>query len=282
VRLRHGPRSRRVAIIGLDPSPTLMRVVDADMRPVGLPSQGLLLSEALASILAAGPGDVLDVEVLEGNRPVRSVAVGALVRDYGGTSAWMRRDVLHRLAGEGECLSGAFLRVDADRTDALYGALKQAPRVATVTVKEAALESFEATMAENILRMRAFNVAFAVIIAFGVVYNAARISLAERGREMATLRVMGFTRGEISGILLGELAVLTVAALPIGLLLGYGLSALAVAALATETQRFPLVVEPSTFASAALVVLVAAALSAVVVRRRLDRLDLVSVLKERE
>jgi cell division protein FtsX len=141
---------------------------------------------------------------------------------------------------------------------------------------------FEDTMAESLLRMRTANDIFAVMIAFGVVYNAARISLAERSREMATLRVLGFTRGEISAILLGELAVLTAAAIPIGLVVGYGLSALAVAGLATETQRFPLVVDPSTHAMAAIVVLVSAALSALVVRRRLDRLDLVGVLKERD
>ena len=134
-------------------------------------------------------------------------------------------------------------------------------------------------MAENILRMRVINVVFASIIAFGVVYNAARISLAERSRELATLRVIGFGRDEISLIFLGEIAVLTGLAIPLGIVLGRGFAALAVVALATESQRFPLVVNPATYAFAVLTVLVAAVVSSLFVRRRLDRLDLLAVLK---
>jgi putative ABC transport system permease protein len=134
-------------------------------------------------------------------------------------------------------------------------------------------------MDENLLRMRIINVIFASIIAFGVVYNSARISFAERSRELATLRVIGFTRGEISLIFLGEIAILTLIAIPIGLLIGYGFAAFAVAALSTESQRFPLIVTASTYAFAATTVLSAALLSSLVVRRQLDRLDLIGVLK---
>jgi putative ABC transport system permease protein len=134
-------------------------------------------------------------------------------------------------------------------------------------------------MRQNLLRMRLINVAFACIIAFGVVYNAARIALSERGRELATLRVIGFTRGEISWVLLGEIAVLTVAAIPLGLVLGHGLAAVATTALETETHRFPFIVNPATYGFAVVTVLAAAIISSLVVRRRLDRLDLVAVLK---
>jgi len=137
-------------------------------------------------------------------------------------------------------------------------------------------------MAENLLRMRAINLVFASVIAFGVVYNAGRIALAERARELATLRVLGFTRAEVSVLLLGELAVLTLLALPVGMICGYGLSSLAVVALETENQRFPLVIEAKTYAFAAVVVLTAATITALIVRRRVDRLDLVEVLKSRD
>jgi putative ABC transport system permease protein len=151
-----------------------------------------------------------------------------------------------------------------------------------VAIKSAALRGFERTMAENLLVMRALNLTFATVIAFGVVYNTARIALAERSRELATLRVIGFTRAEVSFLLLGEMAVLTLLALPLGMLMGYGMAALAVVALKTETQSFPLVIEPSTYSFAAVVVMAAATVTGLIVRRRVDRLDLVEVLKSRE
>jgi putative ABC transport system permease protein len=184
---------------------------------------------------------------------------------------------------EGDVVSGAFLAADPDRLDTLYRALKESPRVAAVTVKAAALDSFRKTIGENLLRMQAFIVVFAGVICFGVVYNSARVSLAERSRELATLRVLGFTRAEISGILLGELAVLTLAAVPLGLGLGYGMAAgMIETTFDTELFRMPLAVGRWTFGFAALVTIIAALVSGLVVRRMLDRLDLVAVLKSRE
>jgi putative ABC transport system permease protein len=183
---------------------------------------------------------------------------------------------------EGGGLSGVFVAADSADLDRLYRRLKRIPAVAAVNLKSAALASFQRTLAETIGIMITFNVLFSGIIAFGVVYNAARVSLSERSRELASLRVLGFRRAEISAILLGELAVLTVVAIPVGLVLGYALAALVVAAYDTELYRFPLIVGPRTYAAAALVVLAAAAGSGLVVRRKLDRLDLVAVLKTRE
>jgi putative ABC transport system permease protein len=194
----------------------------------------------------------------------------------------MNLEALQDLTGEGRTYSGAFLAIDSERTKQLYLTLKQTPKVAGVTVQEAAQASFQDTIAENLLVMRLFNVIFASIIAAGVVYNTARISLSERSRELATLRVMGFTRAEISAILLGELAVLTLVAIPLGLVLGYVFAALATAALATDLFRIPLVIHRSTYAFATSVILIATLLSGLIVRRKLDHLDLVAVLKSRE
>jgi putative ABC transport system permease protein len=282
VRLRLGYRSRRLGIMGLPAGPRLNRVMGRDERPLSLPARGLVLSAKLAELLGARPGDALTVEVLEGKRPVRTVPVAGLVEDFAGTNAYMELTALQDLVGEGRSYSGAFLTIDPARARQLYLTLKQTPKVAGVTVQEAALQSFADTVAENLMTMRMSNVIFACIIAAGVVYNTARISLSERSRELATLRVMGFTRAEISAILLGELGVLTLVAIPLGLGLGYLFAALATAALATDLFRIPLVVLPSTFAFAATVILVATVLSGLVVRRKLDHLDLVAVLKSRE
>ncbi|MCP3902200.1 MAG: FtsX-like permease family protein [Planctomycetes bacterium] len=281
-RLRSAHRSRRVGIMGLRPDARLFRPIDADEQPVPLPPGGIVMSEKLADLLAVGVGDPIAIEILEESRPVRQSVVAGVVTDFSGTAAYMHLDAANRMMRHESALSGAFLTVDPDRLDELHHTLKGLPGVAGVTVKSVALESFRATIAENIMLMRAFNIGFAVIIAFGVVYNTARISLSERSRELATLRVIGFTRAEISFIQLGELAVLNAIAIPGGLLLGYALAALTSFAFDTELFRIPLVVSRGTYAFAATVIMIAALCSGLVVRRMLDRLDLVAVLKTRE
>jgi len=282
-RLRFRHRSRQSAITGLVDSPDLNRVVDMDLDPVRLASDGILLSTKMAEILGAGRGDVLTVEVLEGARPVRRVVVAGVVEEFMGTSVYMEIDALRRLVREGPVLSGVFLQVDGMYLDDLYDRLREIPGIATVALKDAAIRSFEESVQQNIAVVILFNQIFSGIIAFGVIYNAARISLSERTWELASLRVLGFTRGEISFILIGEFAVLTALALPLGIGIGYALAALTVATIGnTELYRIPLLVAPSTFAAAAMTVLVASGVSSLVVHRRLKRLDLVGVLKTRE
>jgi len=213
---------------------------------------------------------------------VHRVMVGALADDLLGAGAYMEASGLTRMMREDRVLSGAYLLVDRAALTALFRRLKNLPGVGAVVLKEAALQSFMATVAEMMGSMRAINVLFAAIITFGVVYNSARISLSERSRELATLRVIGFTRGEISYILLGEIVVVTAVALPFGLVVGYLLAALLVTSFSTDLFRLPLVIAPRTYAFAAITVAVATMVSALIVRRRLDHLDLVEVLKTRE
>jgi putative ABC transport system permease protein len=282
-RLRRGHLSRRVEILGLSPDRELHRLMDINCRPVPLPAEGLVLSEKLGEVLGLKIGDSVRLEALEGERPEVDVPVVGLVTDFAGTAAYMRRDAVNRLMHEGDIVSGAFVAVDSDLVDRLYLELKEAPRVASVLVKGAAIHSFRETVAENILRMRSFIVVFACVIAVGVVFNSARISLAERSREMATLRVLGFTRAEVSYLLLGELALLTAVGLPLGMLCGYGLAAFVIDfSYNTELFRIPLVVDRSTHGFASAVTLTAALASALVVRRLIDRLELIEVLKSKE
>jgi putative ABC transport system permease protein len=281
-RIRHGHRVRHLAVSGSVAAPQLSRIVDLQGRVLTLPPEGLVLSKMLGEILGVGAGEEVEVEVLEGARPVRRVSVSGLVDDTLGLSAWMEIGALHRLMREGGSLSGAHLLVDHARLQELYARLKALPRVAGVGLTAAALQSFRKIMAQNFEIITTFNVAFAAIIAFGVVYNAARISLSERSRELASLRVLGFTIAEISLILLGELALLTFLALPLGMLIGWGLSELMLLLFHNEVYRFPLVVTSRNAAWSALTVIAAAFVSGLVVRRKLDHLDLVAVLKVRE
>ena len=281
-RLRVGARSRTLALTGLNPDPDLNRVVDQQGRPRRLPPEGLVLSRMLGVVLGAGPGDMVQVEVLEGRRPVRQVRVAGVIDDIMGLQAYMDIAALGRLMREGRTVSGAYLQVDPAALEPLYARLKLTPVVAGVAIREAALRNFRDVMAQNMNLTIGINVVFAAIIAVGVVYNAARISLSERERELASLRVLGFTRGEISSILLGELAILTLLSLPCGTLIGYGLGLFIMTIFQNEVYRIPFIVTPATMAWGWLTIIAAAALSALAVRRRLDRLDLVAVLKSRE
>lgn len=282
VRLRAGARSRTLAITGVAERPTLTRIVDRSGRVISPPPDGLALSEKLGELLQVVPGDAVQVSVLEGRRPVLDVPVRLLVDDSIGLQAYMQQDALHRLLGEGDTVTGAAVTVDPEALGRFYGSMKAMPAVAGVALRELTIRNFRDTTAETMNLQIFFNVLFAGIIAFGVVYNAARVSLSERSHELASLRVLGFTRAEISLILLGELAVLTTAALVPGAVIGYGLGQFIMSSFSNELYRLSFVASPSTIAWAFLVVIGAAALSGFVVRRRLDRLDLVAVLKRRE
>jgi putative ABC transport system permease protein len=222
------------------------------------------------------------VEVLEGEEPIRSVTVAGLASEYSGTNAYMDRRQLNRMMRETDAISGAFLAVDAAYQSQLYEDLKRTPQVASVSIKTAMIGQFRDTIEANQMTMQSFTGFFAAVIAIGVVYNTARISLDEKSRELATLRVVGMTRGEVSAILLGELAILTMVSIPLGWLIGYGFSAAMVFGFESEMYRIPLVITPTSYARAAIITMVAATVSGLLVRHRLDQLDLVEVLKSRE
>jgi putative ABC transport system permease protein len=280
--LRAGHRTYRTAILGLPVDADLRRLLDANLRPIVPPPAGVLLTQRLGERLGVQAGDEIVAEVREGERPKRPVVVAGLVNDMIGMSAYMDAHALDRLMREDERANLAGVTVDPLRAEDLYRRLRGIGRVATVTEKAAALRSFEDTTAAFILVFTTILTTFAVIIAVGVVYNTARIALQERARELASLRVLGFTRAEVSRILLAEIGVQLVAALPFGMWLGYQLSRGLARLHETEMFRIPVIVEPATYAWSAIVVLVAGAASALIVRRRIDQLDLVSVLKTQE
>jgi len=281
-RLRFGHHSRRLAITGLPQDARLNRVLDAHGTPLALPLDGLLVSAKLAEILGARPGDRLQLEIQEARRPVREAVISGLVTDYAGLAAYMEIGALRRLMQEGDTLSGAHLSVDPLQWPQFLDKIKESPRVASLAIKSAVRRSFTRSTAEMIGLVQGIYFTFAVIVSFGVVYNSARIALSERSRDLATLRVIGFTHREVAFVMIGELAILTAIALPAGLGIGTLLSQLIVATASTESVRLPLMITPRTYATALLVVLASASVSFAIVSRGLRRLDLLAVLKAHE
>jgi putative ABC transport system permease protein len=282
VRLRRGHRSYDTGIQGIPADAYLRRAIDTELRPITIPREGIVLTERLAEILHVRPGDELTVEVMEGRRRVRQVGVVGLAQQYIGVGAYMQLDALNRLAGGGPAISGAVLLTDPAYEAELTAALRARPRVASIVSQERAVSSYMDGAAQAMLVFTFILSLFAGVIAFGVVYNSVRIALSERDRELASMRVLGFRRGEVAYLLLGELALLVLLAIPIGFVIGAALSTWSVAALETDMFHFPVILGRSTFGLAALIVIIAALVSALLVRRQLDRLDLVGVLKTRE
>ena len=282
VRLRHGQAEERVAIQALEERALLRRIMEPDRAVWPAPAGGLLLTVALAHRLHLSVGDSVTVEVLEGRRPVLTLPVAGVVNELLGLGAYVRFDALHRELREGPTASGALLSVDPNARAALNRRFKRMPAVSGVTWLDTLLSGFENTIAESFRISIVSIVIFAVIIASGVVYNAARVALAERGRELASLRVLGFTRREVAVMLLGEQALLTVVAIPLGLGAGRLLCWLVVTRFTSDLFRLPLVISDVTRLFAVAVLCLAATGSAFIVWRRIQRLDLVAVLKTRE
>jgi putative ABC transport system permease protein len=282
VKLRNGHVERRMQLVGKPAGAELSRVVSADLKPVVLPAEGVVISRALANILGLRTGDMVEVEILEGRRQTVMQPVSAIVTGYIGLTGFMDLDAMNRMLGEGVIISGVNLAIDPLQYDKLFTALKATPTANFIALQYVARQRFRDTVAQNITIMVTVYASLAAIIAFGVVYNFARISLSEQGREMASLRVLGFTRGEVSGLLLGELATVVLVAQPLGWIIGYGFAWAVISGFTSELYRIPLVINREVYAWASLIVLAAAVVSGLVVRRRIDRLDMIEVLKTRE
>jgi putative ABC transport system permease protein len=281
--LRNGQYRHRAALYGIQPQGELHRSLDSTLQPVAVPPGGVVLTDHLANqILHVKPGDLLTVEILEGSRPVRQVPVLGITRQYLGVSAYMQQASVNELMREGSSVSGAYLALEPGMEAQVYAHLHDRPRVLGMVANKAAIQSFYATIGEFVLFYTLISTILAGAIGFGVVYNSARIALSERGRELASLRVLGFTRAEIAYILLGELGLMTLAAIPVGFLVGAGLVGVLSVAFQSELYRLPLLLTPQNYAMGASVVIVSSLLSGLLMWLRLGRLDLVAVLKTRE
>ena len=283
VRFRSGARWRDSVLIGLPPDSHLRRLFNRQFRPARIPHSGILITDVLAEILDAKPGDLIDVELKEGDRGTRRVRISGTIDEAFGLQGYMQKSGLHELLREKPTINTALLRVDPGREAELHARLSDIPAVQSIHRKRTLLEKFEEQTSRTMQVITLILTLFATAIAVAVVYNNARVSLSVRSRDLATLRVLGFSRAEVSAILLGEQAIQVILGLPVGMVLGtWGARALLELQADPEQFRMPMLISPRTYAFSAVVVLAAAVVSALLVRRRIDALDLVGVLKTRE
>ena len=280
--LRNGHRERRLTIATVPRDADLARILDADLDPISPPASGAMISERVASQLHLRVGDIAEASLLDYGGRLAAVPVTAIVQSYVGLAVYMEPGALDRLVGDGPRLSGARIAYDPQRRADLYTAIKSTPAIGGIALQAVSRAKFRETIGQNVTIMTTVYLALAIVIAFGVVYNSARIQLSERARELASLRVLGFTRGEVSGVLLSELAVVVLLAQPLGWALGTAFSWSVVHGFESDLFRIPFVIEKSTFGIASLIVIAIAVVSALIVRRRVDHLDLVRVLKTRD
>ena len=282
VRIHFQGKDRQIGLRSLDAGSLHSRAVDRAGREITPAGDGLIVSAKLAEVLGARVGDELVVEALMGKRPVRPVRLAGLAEDFTGIAAYMDRAAINRFLGEGDIITGASFTIDMARRAEFLAAIKEVPRISWISVKESMRQSFRETTAQLMGMLTTLYMSMAVIVAFGVIYNNARISLAERARELATLRVVGMTQREVGAVIITELAILALLAVPFGLALGTGIATAIITSVNTETVRLPLVFTPYTYTFALIVVAVASTFSALVVLRKLKHLDLIGALKAPE
>ncbi len=282
VRFVNGQRKYRTSITGIDPDSKLLQILDDRLNVVTIPDEGVVLNDHLAKVLQVNIGDDIQVEVQEGNRPIRTIRVVGLAKQFLGMAAYMQRRTLNRFMREGDAINGVNLSVNKDHQHAVYRELQEMPRVVGTAIRKVTIQNFYDLIAESVIFFTFIATLLGGVIAFGVVYNNARIALAERSRELASLRVLGFTRGEVGYLLIGELMLLTLLAVPIGLVIGYGLCHYLVTNLQTDLYRVPLIIETANYAYAALVVIVSSVISSILIWHNIKKLDLIAVLKTKE
>lgn len=300
VRMRNGPFVRRASVIGRPPGADLSRILgesvapvvllgadlsrfmEHTLTPVILPESGLALTEKLAQLLHVRRGDLVTLEMLEGHRRTVQVSVTEIFRSFIGLGAYMDMTALSKLLDEGPNVSGVHIAIDRRFENALYRVIKNTPALSAIGLQKVSLAKFRESMAESIVFMTVVYTSLGLLIAFGVAYNSARIQLSERARELASLRVLGFTRAEVGRILILELTIFTIVGIPVGWAIGYFFAWLLIQGFESELYRVPFVIERATYAQAALVILAAIAISMLIVQRRVHRLDLIEVLKTRE
>lgn len=280
--LRFGHHEKRTAITGLSKERQLRLILDENERPIRLPPHGLILTRMLADSLHMQVGELITVSFLSGRRQTLTVPVRLIIDEPIGSFAYMDLYEMARLLQQDITINGAFLAIDPQQKTRLFRALKATPAVGSVSLREATLQSFLDTVGENIRINNRVLISFACVIVAGVVYNSARIALSEHAIELASLRILGFSQREVALLLLTEQAILVMLAIPFGMVIGYGLAAIIAVLLSQELFRIPLVVSQQTFLSSALVMLLAAAGSGWLVWRRLQRQNLIEVLKTRE
>ncbi len=282
VLMRSAHRERTVSLLGIPHDSELARVLDQQFNPMPPMPKGLMLSDRLADIFHVRVGDMLDVELTEYNHRQVQLPVSAVVQGFIGLMVYVHQDELDRLLMQGPRISGVRIATDSMKLDTLYRAVKETPGLASIALLDISRQLFQDTIEENISISMTIYIVLGVIITFGVIYNSARIQLSERARELASLRVFGFTQWEVASVLLVELSVIVLLAQPLGWIIGYLLSWSITEGISSDLYRIPLIVKSGTYAIASLVVLIAASLSALIVTRRVLNLDMVRVLKSRE
>jgi putative ABC transport system permease protein len=281
-RMRAHARDERIAIVGLDDDAELSHPLDARGRRIGFLGRGVVLSMALAARLAARPGDVVELEVTEGRRIRALLPVTAIANDYAGLTAYMTRSALNRAMGDGDLASAADLLLATDRRGDFYRAITSMPQIASAASRDDTVASFRSAVSQALTIEMSFFLGFAAAIAFGVAYNISRIALADRARDLATLRVLGFGPMECAYILTGELLFLALVAMPLGAWGGTVMAHALVTAFARQDFYLPLALTTRGLGISFATYLAAVVIAALLVVHRIWRFDLVAVLKTRE
>ena len=276
-------RTRDVLIVGLQRHSRLQRLLDTEERTVDIGESGLVLSKKLAEMMSLNVGDRVKIKPMIGRvTDEKVVRVSKIIQQYFGASGYMNIEALSRVLNESYAMNSVLLATAPGKAKFMNDELEDIPAVSSIEVKEDSIRNMNETIQMNMKVTSFVTVLFAGIISFSIIYNITSVSLAERERELASLRVMGFSREEVGRILYHENIALGVVGLVLGLPLGIAISKALVTAFDTEMIRLPYHLEPRTFIISITLTLFFVLVSNLAIRRKIHHLDLVETLKERE
>ena len=281
--MRAGWRKKDTVVTGLPAGAELKRLINVDGQEVAIESTGLVLSDKLARELAVGPGDTVLLKPLMGRiKKEKSVTVSRVAQQYLGSGAYMDIEALSRILDEPFVMNAVLLRTDEGSALEVKEHLKEIADIASVSFAEEVLQSLLSTLAQSMKMMNVTMLIFAGVIAFSIIYNVTSVALAERERELASLRVLGLTTAEVGRIMYYENFLLGAMGILAGIPVGYGISKWLITMYDTDLFRMPFYIENRTYIWCAVIIGIFVIMANGAVWRKVRRLDLIEVLKERE
>ena len=281
VSLKFLNHKKDVIALGISDGSELYNVFDKDGNRLEVPKSGMMVSEQVANKLGVQVGDVLQVESIFAKDEKLNVKIEKIIPQYLGANIYMNQDVLLGLLKQGEMMTSALNAIDERAIPSLKDEYRASKYISIIEVRQEMIDKYEELMGSATYALWVMAI-ISIITGFAIVYNSSIISLAERKRELASLRVMGMTPKEVMEVVSVEQWFIGFS----GMIAGIPLAFLMSQAMSTSMSNDLYTIPPGTSGNAIVLAFIgtifAIAVSQVSISRKVKQLDLVAVLKERE
>lgn len=274
--LVNGWRKNTVGIIGVPQQTAFYKFVDKDSNVVKLPNNGIFITEAVAKSLNVKEGETIIVKSFLPGKEDVSLQVAGIVKQYLGANAYMNIEEMRALLLERQMITG----VSVASKDNLKEKLKDVRNISTVSSVGDMKQSFVEYLDTMNLAIGLYML-FGGILGFALIYNATIISISERKMEFASLRIMGFEKKDVYGMISKENLIMALIAIIVGVPLGLGMINGMADSFSSEMITFPVIFSPKFFIQAAAATIIFAIVAQLATLRKIYNLNFIDALKSR-